>query len=169
VVTAFNRSWCSAITGVATDNQNHVWVVHRGADSLENNEKGMMLTPPSASTCCVAAPFVVELDQKGGLVSSWGGPGQGYAWPQSPGGLTVDTKGNVWIAAAGLEPPPTAPARGRGDAVVGEARPPRRVAGVARRRPDRQMRTSSSSRAMESSCCRSVRLERWMAPTARRR
>ena len=115
-----NQSWVlGSITGVAVDSQNHVWVVHRGADSLENNEKGMMLTPPSASVCCTAAPFVLEFDPKGTLVSSWGGPGQGYAWPQSPGSLTVDTKGNVWIAAAGLEPPPPAP-RGRGDAVVGE-------------------------------------------------
>ena len=37
------------------------------------------------------------------LLTSWGGPGRGYAWPQSPGGLAVDAKGNVWITAAGLE------------------------------------------------------------------
>ena len=38
-----------SITGVAVDAQDHVWVVHRGGDSLENNEKGMMLTPPTSS------------------------------------------------------------------------------------------------------------------------
>ena len=38
-----------SITGVAVDAQDHVWVVHRGADSLEANEKGMMLTPPTSS------------------------------------------------------------------------------------------------------------------------
>ena len=68
----------------------------------------MMLTPPTASLCCMAAPFVLEFDQAGKLLSSWGGPGAGYQWPQSPGGLTVDAKGNVWVTAAGLEPPPTA-------------------------------------------------------------
>jgi len=117
-----NQSWVlGSVTGVTVDSQNHVWVVHRGGDSLETNEKGMMLTPPSAGLCCQAAPFVLEFDQKGVLVSSWGGPGQGYAWPQSPGGLAIDAKGNAWLTAAGLEPPPTTPARGRGDAVVGEA------------------------------------------------
>ena len=44
-----NHSWVlGSITGVTVDAQNHVWVVHRGGDSLENNEKGMMTNPPSA-------------------------------------------------------------------------------------------------------------------------
>jgi DNA-binding beta-propeller fold protein YncE len=117
-----DQSWVlGSITGVTVDAQNHVWVVHRGGDSLEANEKGMMLTPPSAALCCRSAPQVLEFDQKGVLVSSWGGPGAGYAWPQSPGGIEVDGKGNVWIAAEGLEQSPVTPARGRGDAVVGEA------------------------------------------------
>ena len=120
-----NQSWVfGSITGVTVDAQNHVWVIHRGADSLEANEKGMMQSPPTASLCCEAAPFVLEFDQAGKLLSSWGGPGNGYQWPQSPGSLAVDAKGNVWITAAGLEAPPTAPARGRGDAVVGEAPAP---------------------------------------------
>lgn len=100
-----------SITGVAVDAQDNVWAVHRGADSLEANEKGMMLTPPTSSVCCTAAPFVVQLDQAGKVVSSFGGPGQGYDWPASPGSLTVDAKGNVWITAAGLVTPP---AGGRG-------------------------------------------------------
>jgi DNA-binding beta-propeller fold protein YncE len=117
-----NQSWVlGSITGVTVDARNHIWVVHRGADSLEANEKGMMLSPPSASLCCQSAPQVLEFDQKGVLVSSWGGPGAGYAWPQQPGGIAVDAQGNVWIAAEGLETAPVTPARGRGDAVVGEA------------------------------------------------
>jgi DNA-binding beta-propeller fold protein YncE len=106
-----------SITGVAVDAQDHVWVVHRGADSLENNEKGMMLTPPTSAKCCTAAPFVLEFDADGKLLASFGGPGLGYQWPQSPGGIAVDAKGNVWIAAQGLEPPP-AGGRGRGRAAV---------------------------------------------------
>ena len=105
-----------SITGVAVDAQDHLWVVHRGADSLEANEKGMMLTPPTSSVCCTAAPFVLELDASGKVVSSFGGPGQGYNWPQSPGSLAVDAKGNVWITAAGLVPAPPAAAGGRGGA-----------------------------------------------------
>ena len=104
-----------SVTGVAADARDHIWVTHRGADSLEGNEKGMMANPPTSAKCCTAAPFVLEFDADGKLVSNFGGPGQGYQWPQSPGGLTVDAKGNVWIPAAGLEPPP-AGGRGRGAA-----------------------------------------------------
>src|SRR3954447_9043802 len=106
-----------SITGVAVDAQDHLWVVHRGGDSLEANEKGMMLSPPTSSVCCTAAPFVLEFDAAGKVVSSFGGPGQGYNWPQSPGAIAVDSKGNVWITAAGLvTPPPAAGGRGGGAA-----------------------------------------------------
>lgn len=88
-----------SVTGVAVDAQDHIWIVHRGADSLGNNEKGATLNPPTG--CCVPAPQVLEFDQAGNLVSHWGGPGQGFEWPQSPGGISIDAKGNVWIAAAG--------------------------------------------------------------------
>jgi len=103
-----------SVTGVSVDARDHVWVTHRGADSLEGGEKGMMLTPPTSSLCCTAAPFVLQFDAEGKLVSNFGGPGQGYQWPQSPGSLVVDAKNNVWIAAAGLEPAPPASGRGRG-------------------------------------------------------
>ena len=102
-----------SVTGVSVDARDHVWVVHRGADSLEGGEKGMMLTPPTSGLCCTAAPFVLQFDADGKLISNFGGPGAGYQWPQSPGSLVVDAKGNVWIPAAGLEPAP-AGARGRG-------------------------------------------------------
>src|SRR4030095_8065839 len=49
-----------SVTGVAVDAQDHVWVAHTGADSLEGNEKGMMLTPPTSSVCCTGAPVVLE-------------------------------------------------------------------------------------------------------------
>jgi hypothetical protein len=110
-----------SVTGVTVDAQNHVWVAHRGFDSLESNEKGMALPAPSSSVCCTPAPFILEFDTAGHLVSSWGGPSQGYQWPQALGGLAVDAKGNVWIAAAGLEPAPPAAGRGRGAAAATEA------------------------------------------------
>jgi len=109
-----------SITGVAVDAQDHVWVVHRGADSLEGNEKGMMANPPTSTICCVAAPYVLQFDADGKVLSNFGGPGAGYQWPQSPGALTVDTKGNVWVPGAGLEP---APAGGRGRATGSNANP----------------------------------------------
>ena len=112
-----------SITGVTVDAQDHLWVVHRGGDSLEANEKGMMLTPPTSSVCCTAAPFVLEFDAAGKVVSSFGGPGQGYNWPQSPGSIAVDAKGNVWITAAGLVTPPPPAAGGRGGGPAAPAGP----------------------------------------------
>jgi len=104
-----------SITGVAVDAQDHVWVVHRGADSLNaRTEIGLASDPPSAEACCAPAPQVLEFDQAGNLVGHWGGPGQGYDWPVSPGGITVDAKGNVWIAASG-PPNPLAGARDTSD------------------------------------------------------
>ena len=42
--------------------------------------------PPSRTRreakCCVAAPPVLVFDQSGNLIRPWGGPGQGYDWPQ---------------------------------------------------------------------------------------
>lgn len=108
-----------SITGVAVDSRDHVWVVHRGAASLNaRTEMSAATKPPTAESCCVPAPQVLHFDPAGKLVSSWGGPGSGYDWPQSPGGIAVDAKGNVWIAAAGpADPLPGARSgRGRGGA-----------------------------------------------------
>src|SRR5476649_2908782 len=54
-----------AVSGVAVDAQDHIWVVHRGADSLEAAERGMKLTPPTSSICCEPAPAVLEFNQAG--------------------------------------------------------------------------------------------------------
>src|SRR5262245_2100818 len=113
-----------AVSGVAVDKQDHVWIVHRGADSLESSEKSMILTPPTSTECCVPAPAVMEFDSAGRVVSSWATGGVGFVWPQSTGGIAVDGEGNIWIAAFGLEPAP-AGARGRGAAPAADAAPAR--------------------------------------------
>jgi hypothetical protein len=104
-----------SVTGVAVDAQDRIWIVHRGADSLTaRTENGLGTNPPTAEYCCKAAPAVLAFDIDGNLVASWGGPGQGYDWPKTPGGLTIDPKGNVFIAAAGWPEPPGAGRGGRG-------------------------------------------------------
>jgi DNA-binding beta-propeller fold protein YncE len=91
-----------SITGVTVDRRDHVWVVHRGGDSLNaRTEMSAATNPPTAETCCLPAPAVLEFDPSGKLMRHWGGPGQGYDWPGTPGGIAVDSKSNVWIAAAG--------------------------------------------------------------------
>jgi DNA-binding beta-propeller fold protein YncE len=88
-------------------------------DSLTaKTEAGIGTNPPTAEACCAPAPFVLEFDQAGTLLSSWGGPGQGYDWPRTPAGITVDAKGNVWIAGIAAAPAGIA---GRGPAPPGDA------------------------------------------------
>ena len=86
--------------GVWVDEQDHVWIIHRGAGGLHNNEKGAELNPPIAE-CCRTAPPILVFDPAGNLVRHWGGPGPGYEWPQSNHGVHVDYKGNVWIGGNG--------------------------------------------------------------------
>ena len=84
--------------GVSVDARDHVFIVHRGGSTLnERTEMGAATTPRSAEECCVPAPPILEFDPAGNLVAHWGGPGEGYEWPASNHGITIDHKGNVWI------------------------------------------------------------------------
>jgi hypothetical protein len=97
------NNWLLGMTiGVWVDEQDYVWIIHRGAATLHNNEKGAELNPPIAD-CCRAAPPVLVFDPDGNLVRSWGGPGEGYEWPASNHGVHVDYKGNVWIGGNGAK------------------------------------------------------------------
>lgn len=84
--------------GVWADADDHIWIVHRGAMTLDPKEKFL---DTKKSECCATAPQVLEFDQAGNLLRHWGGPGQGYDWPESLHGITIDYKGNVWLAGNG--------------------------------------------------------------------
>jgi DNA-binding beta-propeller fold protein YncE len=86
--------------GLWVDEQDHVWVIHRGAGGLHVNERGAEVDPPIAE-CCRTAPPILVFDHDGTLLRTWGGPGEGYEWPQSNHGIHVDYKGNVWIGGNG--------------------------------------------------------------------
>ena len=91
--------WLLGMTiGVWVDDQDHVWIIHRGASTLNENERALDL---KNGECCTAAPPVLVFDPAGNLVRAWGGPGPGYEWPQSNHGVHVDYKGNVWIGGNG--------------------------------------------------------------------
>lgn len=97
------------VSGIAVDNNNHVWIVHRPR-SLATTEMGLVLEPPLAS-CCRPAPAVLEFDAAGKLIQGWGGPQWNVdtqawdvadpAWPQSEHGIYVDLEQNVWLAGNG--------------------------------------------------------------------
>jgi hypothetical protein len=84
--------------GVWVDEQDVIWIVHRGSATLADNEKALEL---KNGECCAAAPPVLAFDPNGNLVRSWGGPGQGYDWPTANHGIFIDHVGNVWIGGNG--------------------------------------------------------------------
>jgi hypothetical protein len=97
--------WLLGMTiGVSVDAQDHIWIIHRGG-TLERMETYAAANPP-AGDCCAPAPPILEFDEAGNLLRSWGGPGQGYDWPTNNHGITVDYKGNVWIGGNGRGPQP---------------------------------------------------------------
>ncbi|HEY3137792.1 MAG TPA: hypothetical protein VGL29_17320 [Blastocatellia bacterium] len=92
-----NHWYIGMTIGVAVDGQDHVWIVHR-PDTVSPSEAAL---DQKTGTCCSKAPPVLEFDQAGNLIGHWGGPGQGYEWPESNHGITIDYKGNVWIGGNG--------------------------------------------------------------------
>jgi len=99
------------VIGVSVDAQDHIWIIHRQG-SLEAMENYAIANPPAPggkrqkgvveAECCQPAPAVLEFDEQGNLLASWGGQdGEGYVWPASNHGIFVDYKGNVWIGGNG--------------------------------------------------------------------
>ncbi len=80
-----------AVVGVAVDSQDHVWIVHRPGT----------LQPNETRSVWDAAPPVLEFDPAGRVVSSWGGQGSGYEWPDLEHAIHVDDENNVWVAGGG--------------------------------------------------------------------
>src|SRR2546427_883125 len=58
--------------GVSVDAQDHVWIIHRSSATLNNNERGAELDPPTGE-CCKGAPPILAFDQAGNGIKSWGG------------------------------------------------------------------------------------------------
>src|SRR5215813_2121724 len=85
--------------GVAVDAQDHFWVIQR-LRTLTDDEKAATFNPPRTK-CCAPAPPVMEFDQDGNLLRSWGGPGQGYDWFENEHGINLDHKGFVWVGGNG--------------------------------------------------------------------
>ena len=86
-----NRWLVGAIAGITVDARDHVWVVHRPST----------LQPNETRSIWRAAPPVLEFDQDGTLLSSWGGAGDGYEWPDLEHGIYVDHEDNVWLGGGG--------------------------------------------------------------------
>ena len=64
------------VTSIATDARGHIWVLHRPRSIPADRRAN-------------AAPPVLEFDAGGKLLSSWGGDGAGYEWPEREHGIYV--------------------------------------------------------------------------------
>lgn len=84
-----NKWTFGGVTGLAVDNDDVIWVLHRPND-LNDTENFAALDPPQAE-CCVKAPAVLAFDRAGNLVHSWETP-QGHM-------LMVDSKDQVWVGS----------------------------------------------------------------------
>jgi DNA-binding beta-propeller fold protein YncE len=79
----------AAVSWAAADEQDHIWLITRPRTLLDVDPN----TPKSA-----VPPPVLEFDQDGKYLRGWGGQsGPGYVWPYNEHGLTVDSKGFIWI------------------------------------------------------------------------
>jgi DNA-binding beta-propeller fold protein YncE len=122
-----------SVIGVTVDAKDHVWIIHRPG-SLEAMETYSASTPPKAE-CCSPAPPVLEFDQEGNLLRHWGGPGNGYDWPESNHGITVDYKGNVWIGGNAATSVAAGPEEGGPAAAKGKEAAPAQAKGPGRGGP----------------------------------
>jgi len=84
------------VTSISVDRNDHIWVLH------------VPQSIPQAQRAN-AAPPVLEFDAAGKLLTSWGGPGNGFEWPEREHGIFVDANDFVWIGGRGGWPRPATP------------------------------------------------------------
>ena len=87
--------------GITIDSRDHVFIIHRQGTLNPSTEVSAAADPPTATECCAPAPPILEFDPDGNLVGHWGGPADGYDWPQSNHGITIDPMDNIWIGGNG--------------------------------------------------------------------
>jgi hypothetical protein len=72
------------VSSIRVDERDHVWILRRPRS-----------VPAGANNTVSAA--VLEFDADGNFLQGWGGPGDGYDWPENEHSFDVDPNGFVWI------------------------------------------------------------------------
>jgi DNA-binding beta-propeller fold protein YncE len=72
-------------SSIAIDGKDNVWVINRPR-TLPADKKAN------------AAPPILQFDKNGKYVAGWGGPADGYDWPDNEHSIYVDYKDRVWIS-----------------------------------------------------------------------
>jgi DNA-binding beta-propeller fold protein YncE len=83
---------------VAVDADDNVWILSRPGSLAHptNSRRSPADLPPDLIS--TPPPPVMEFDNNGNFIRGWGGEsGPGYRWPSLEHGMTVDSKGFVWI------------------------------------------------------------------------
>ena len=73
------------VSGVLIDSQGNAWLTTRPGHSQD----------PDAAK--IDGPSIMIFDPDGNYIRGWGGPGEGYEWPESPHNAYIDYKGFVWV------------------------------------------------------------------------
>ncbi|OUU80580.1 MAG: hypothetical protein CBC38_00950 [Gammaproteobacteria bacterium TMED78] len=87
---------------IFVDKDDHIWWMNRD-NSARGDEIGAEFDPPR-QLCCIRGPAVIEMDQEGNVLRSWGGSDHHPLFPQ--GGLQtiiVDDEDFVWIAGTSAQ------------------------------------------------------------------
>ena len=75
------------VSSAASDADGNIWIIHR---------------PGTVKPGVKTGPPVMEFDPAGNYIQGWGGQsGDGYTWPSTEHGITVDYKGMSGSAAMG--------------------------------------------------------------------
>jgi DNA-binding beta-propeller fold protein YncE len=76
------------VSSVSIDEEGNAWILQRPS-TVRADQKGK------------AAPPILVFNEAGDFIKAWGGPGEGYDWPETEHGIYVDPKGFVWIGGNG--------------------------------------------------------------------
>ena len=96
-----NRWSMQQVTGLSVDSMDNVWFLNR-PNAPENDEISGEGTPFPV-LCCVKGPELIQLDQQGNVVASWGGAGLHPKWPTNSQTVIADSKGNIWISGTAAQ------------------------------------------------------------------
>ena len=91
-----NKWSMQQVVDIYVDKNDHVWILNR-PDDARPDELDAMTTPPRAE-CCVLGPEVIELDQEGNVLRSWGSKDYAPGWPGRLQTLGVDRDLNIYLS-----------------------------------------------------------------------
>jgi hypothetical protein len=83
---ALPNNWVlNNVTKVSADRNDNIYILHRPRQTPAGRER---------------APSVVVVDANGKFIRAWGGPAQGYDWPDVEHNVFVDHNDNVYISGS---------------------------------------------------------------------